>query len=172
MSSNWLTGSVGRSLELEILIEPVAEVGRERLEVALGLKGIWYQCIDEEFWLFTFVPYWINLKNDELRVLYYYYHNHFQMKYLVIQVNELDRSKLNKIQINNFLHFGFGYVILSVEFDSERIRIGWRRILFGFVELLGGCGILLFDAFSIVSLSEATNKKMNDSINIHLLIYS
>ncbi len=161
---------MGRSLELEILIEPVAEVGRERLEVALGLKGIWYQCIDEEFWLFTFVPYWINLKNDELRVLYYYYHNHFQMIYSVIPVNELDILKLNISNEKSF--FFILYVILSVKLDdcSEEIRIGWRRILFGFVELLGGCGILLFNTLSIVSLSEA-KQKTNDSICIQFLIY-
>lgn len=51
--------------------------------------------------------------------------------------------------------------ILSVEHEigSEVIRFGCRRILVGFVPLLGGCGTIVFDIFSIASLSDTRNKK-------------
>jgi hypothetical protein len=56
--------------------------------------------------------------------------------------------------------------ILSIEFNdcSEETRAIGRRILFGLVGPLGGCGVLLvidsFDVISGVSPSETIEKKM------------
>jgi hypothetical protein len=124
----------------------------------LCLKNEKSEKVEYDTLKFTFVPY---LMNDALVVLYCYYHNHFQMIHLIIQVIDLDKkNNLFKIMKN----FSF---ILSFEFNdcSEETRPIGRRILFGLTGPLGGCGVLLFinsfDGVSGVSQSETKEKYLN-----------
>jgi hypothetical protein len=68
--------------------------------------------------------------------------------------------------IRNFNNLFF-FVVLSFEFNdcSEETRAIGRRILFGLIGAVGGCGVLLFigsfDGVSGVSQSETKRIKKN-----------